>query len=284
MINPHHGARLTARQKAAGVAAAFGVFVRTRRKSTARFRAGVARRCPVAQSRPPALRDGSDRLLAQALQLLRSLRQSGAEIRASWACSTGPATVSRARAQAAAIAERAPSSSMSPSMTRRGRPMSRCWLTSAAVPRRPSCTARRWLRSHGIRVERVMTDNGSAYRSRHFAKVLRWLGICHVCTRPCTPKTNGMAERFFQKLLREWACGLARRASAAGNTDLPRRLDGFNRSRPHSALNGPEPRIRLNDLVRTHKHPRLTTMMPSWARRRSSQPAKPAGVERMRKP
>ena len=112
--------------------------------------------------------------------------------------------------------------------------------------------ALRWFRSQGIHAERVMTDNGSAYRSRRFAKALRLLAIRHIFTRPYTPKTNGKAERFIQTLLREWAYGLAHPSSAARNCDLPRWLDWFNRARPHSALNGLSPRQRVNDLMRTH--------------------------------
>lgn len=112
--------------------------------------------------------------------------------------------------------------------------------------------ALRWFRSQGIQVERAMTDNGSAYRSRRFAKALRLLGIRHIFTRPYTPKTNGKAERFIQTLLREWAYGLAHPSSQARNTDLPRWLDWFNQSRPHSALNGMPPLERVNNLMRTH--------------------------------
>lgn len=112
--------------------------------------------------------------------------------------------------------------------------------------------ALRWFRGQGIRAERVMTDNGSAYRSGRFAKALRLLAIRHIFTRPYTPKTNGKAERFIQTLLREWAYGLAHPSSAARNNDLTRWLDWFNRVRPHSALNGLSPRQRVNDLVRTH--------------------------------
>jgi transposase InsO family protein len=112
--------------------------------------------------------------------------------------------------------------------------------------------ALRWFRAHGIRTERVMTDNGSAYRSRRFAKALRWLGIRHIFTRPYTPKTNGKAERFIQTLLREWAYGLTHPSSNARNADLPRWLDWFNRSRPHSALNRMPPLTRVNNLLRTH--------------------------------
>jgi transposase InsO family protein len=58
---------------------------------------------------------------------------------------------------------------------------------------------------HGVAVQRVMTDNGSAFRSRRYAKALRRLGVKHRRTRPYTPKTNGKAERFVQTSLREWA-------------------------------------------------------------------------------
>lgn len=111
--------------------------------------------------------------------------------------------------------------------------------------------ALRWFRTQGIKTERVMTDNGSAYRSRPFAKALRLLAIRHIFTRPYTPKTNGKAERFIQTLLREWAYGLSHPSSAARNADLPRWLDWFNRSRPHSALNGQSPAARVNNLMRT---------------------------------
>lgn len=112
--------------------------------------------------------------------------------------------------------------------------------------------ALRWFRDRGIRAERVMTDNGSAYRSRRFAKALRLLAVRHIFTRPYTPKTNGKAERFIQTLLREWAYGLVHPSSQARNTDLPRWLDWFNTSRPHSALNGLSPIKRVNNLMRTH--------------------------------
>ncbi len=112
--------------------------------------------------------------------------------------------------------------------------------------------ALRWFRDQGIRTERAMTDNVSAYRSRRFAKTLRLLGIRHIFTRPYTPKTNGKAERFIQTLQREWAYGLAHPSSAARNDDLPRWLDWFNRSRSYSAPRGRPPLVRVNDIVRTH--------------------------------
>ena len=63
--------------------------------------------------------------------------------------------------------------------------------------------------SLGVAIARVMTDNGSCYRSKAFAKTCRNLGLKHVTTRPYTPKTNGKAERFIQTALREWAYALS---------------------------------------------------------------------------
>jgi transposase InsO family protein len=86
--------------------------------------------------------------------------------------------------------------------------------------------ALRRFRARGVRARRVMTDNGSACRSRRSAKALRRLAIRHIFARPCTPRTNGKAERFIQTLMREWACGLAHPSSPARDADLPRWLDG----------------------------------------------------------
>ena len=61
-----------------------------------------------------------------------------------------------------------------------------------------------WFEQLGVKVQRVMTDNGSAYRSKLFAKALRTAGARHIRTRPYTPRTNGKAERFIQTSLREW--------------------------------------------------------------------------------
>jgi transposase InsO family protein len=68
--------------------------------------------------------------------------------------------------------------------------------------------------SLGVKIERVMTDNGSCYRSRAFGKACRRLGLKHIRTKPYTPKTNGNAERFIQTSLREWADARAYKASA----------------------------------------------------------------------
>lgn len=62
-----------------------------------------------------------------------------------------------------------------------------------------------WYARMGARVERVMTDNGSTYRSKLFAQALQQAQARYVRTRPYTPRTNGKAERFIQTSPREWA-------------------------------------------------------------------------------
>jgi transposase InsO family protein len=96
--------------------------------------------------------------------------------------------------------------------------------------------ALRWFRARGVRVERVMTDNGSGYVARLFRKALRMLGIRHIRTKPYTPKTNGKAERFIQTLLREWAYAIPFRTSHTRTADLTRWLAWYNQHRPHASL------------------------------------------------
>ncbi|KQQ15544.1 integrase [Methylobacterium sp. Leaf121] len=105
--------------------------------------------------------------------------------------------------------------------------------------------ALRFFRRHGIRVERVMTDNGSAFRSRRYAKALRRLDIAHKRTRPYTPKTNGKAERFVQTSLREWAYARAYETSDQRGQALPAFLFRYNWQRPHSGINRQTPVSRL---------------------------------------
>jgi transposase InsO family protein len=104
--------------------------------------------------------------------------------------------------------------------------------------------ALRWFRRLGIRVERVMTDNGSGYLSRLFRKVCRLLRLRHIRTRPYTPKTNGKAERFIQTLLREWTYALPYRSSDTRAADLPRWLRHYN-ERPHASLARQSPTVWL---------------------------------------
>jgi transposase InsO family protein len=102
--------------------------------------------------------------------------------------------------------------------------------------------------SHGITVQRLITDNGSPYRSTVHAIACRALGIRHLRTRPYRPQTNGKAERFIRTLLGGWAYGAIYRDSAERNAALAAWLDFYNRRRPHGALSHKPPIARLNEL------------------------------------
>jgi len=99
--------------------------------------------------------------------------------------------------------------------------------------------------AHGVTVERVMSDNGSAYRSRAFAAAIGSAGLKHIRTRPYTPRTNGKAERFIQSSLREWAYASPFRSSAERQTAMRSWIGSYNHSRPHSALGGQPPISRI---------------------------------------
>jgi transposase InsO family protein len=103
-------------------------------------------------------------------------------------------------------------------------------------------------RAHGVRVERVMTDNGSAYISTVFALACRSLAIKHSRTRPYRPQTNGKAERFIRTPLAEWAYAAIYGSSAERAAALSRRLDRYNTSRRHGALGHRPPLARLREL------------------------------------
>jgi transposase InsO family protein len=110
--------------------------------------------------------------------------------------------------------------------------------------------------SLGVKIERVMTDNGSCYRSRAFAKACKRLHLKHIFTKPYTPKTNGKAERFIQSSLREWAYARAYDTSAQRTAELPRWLHRYNWHRPHGGIGSMPPISRLamsgNNLLRLH--------------------------------
>jgi len=97
----------------------------------------------------------------------------------------------------------------------------------------------------GVRIQRLLTDNGSAYRSRLFARTCEALGIKHSFTRPYRPQTNGKAERFIQTCLREWAYARSYANSAERTAWLPAFLAYYNSRRPHSALGYMPPASRL---------------------------------------
>jgi transposase InsO family protein len=102
-----------------------------------------------------------------------------------------------------------------------------------------------WFGAHGVGVERVMTDNGSAFKSKLFAAALQRSGLKHKRTRPYTPRTNGKAERFIQTSLREWAYAMPFHSSAERARAMPVWLCHYNSLRPHSALGGKPPVSRL---------------------------------------
>ena len=110
--------------------------------------------------------------------------------------------------------------------------------------------------SLGVTVERVMTDNGSCYRSKAFAKACKRLGLRHIRTRPYTPKTNGKAERFIQTALREWAYAKAYQTSEQRARELPLWLHRYNWHRPHGSLKANTPISQLglaeDNLLRLH--------------------------------
>jgi transposase InsO family protein len=103
-------------------------------------------------------------------------------------------------------------------------------------------------RRHGIQVERVMSDNGSCYRSTIHALACRMLGLRHLRTRPYRPRTNGKAERFIRTLLAGWAYGAIYGSSTERTTALDGWLWTYNHRRPHGSLSHKPPIARLNEL------------------------------------
>jgi len=111
------------------------------------------------------------------------------------------------------------------------------------LPDQKRYTATRfWLRAvrefkrRGIHIQRVLTDNGGAYRSRPFRKACRWLGITSKRTRPYRPQTNGKAERFIQTLQRKWAYAVPYASSDQRRAALPAWIQFYNEERGHASL------------------------------------------------
>jgi transposase InsO family protein len=139
---------------------------------------------------------------------------------------------------------------------RRGRPQFAGWQAlhvaiddhsrlafSRMLPNQKNETAIAFLREavafyaqRGIRIRRLLTDNGSCYRSRHFRHACAQLGIRHRFTRPYTPRTNGKAERFIQTALHEWAYVRHYADSKERDQQLASWLDYYNFRRPHGSL------------------------------------------------
>jgi transposase InsO family protein len=99
---------------------------------------------------------------------------------------------------------------------------------------------------HGITIRRVLTDNGSGYRSRAWRAACRELGIRHLRTRPYTPRTNGKAEAFIRILLREWAYAYIYPTSSHRSRALLGWLRWYNKHRPHGSLQGHPPISRVS--------------------------------------
>lgn len=116
-------------------------------------------------------------------------------------------------------------------------------VTCAAFLRR----AIRWYGRAGMRIRRLLTDNGFAYRARVFAQACRAWVIRHRFTRPYRPQTNGKAERLIQTLLREWAYRTPYVSSAARTAALPPYLRFYNRQRPHASLGRRSPWMRFQE-------------------------------------
>jgi len=108
----------------------------------------------------------------------------------------------------------------------------------------------------GVKIRRILTDNGSAFRSKHFAATCRRLKLKHQFTRAYRPQTNGKAERFIQSALREWAYGIAYHHSSERTAMLSRWIHHYNWHRPHQGIGGLAPISRLaqptNNLLTLH--------------------------------
>ena len=114
-----------------------------------------------------------------------------------------------------------------------------------------------YFRSLGVHPKRILTDNGSAFRSTDFASACRTFKLKHRFTRPYRPQTNGKAERFIQSALREWAYGIPYNHSSERTAMLERWMHHYNWHRPHQGIRGSAPISRLaqsqNNLLTLHK-------------------------------
>jgi transposase InsO family protein len=116
--------------------------------------------------------------------------------------------------------------------------------TAAAVLRR----AVLWFAARGVVVERVLTDNGSCYRSHLFRAQCQDLDVKHKRTRPYRPQTNGKVERFHRTMTAGWAFRRHYRSESARRNALPAWLHQYNCHRLHSAIGRTTPISRLTNL------------------------------------
>jgi transposase InsO family protein len=120
--------------------------------------------------------------------------------------------------------------------------------TAAGVLRR----AVAWFRARGVTVERVLSDNGSAYKSHHWRAVCAELGITPKRTRPYRPQTNGKIERFHRTLAEGWAFKKFYSSETARLAALPAWVHHYNHHRPHTAIGKVPPITRLTNLAGHH--------------------------------
>jgi transposase InsO family protein len=109
-----------------------------------------------------------------------------------------------------------------------------------------------WFDQRGVTVERVLSDNGSAYRSHAWRDTCNQLGIIHKRTRPYRPQTNGKIERFHRTLAEGWAYARFYDSEQARRDALPGWLHFYNHHRPHSATGSLPPITRLDNLAGHH--------------------------------
>jgi transposase InsO family protein len=125
---------------------------------------------------------------------------------------------------------------------------------SSAVPFLKAAVA--YYAGLGVKVERVMTDNGSCYRAHAFREACKDMGLRHIRTKPYTPKTNGKAERFIKTALGEWAYAKAYHTSDERAAELPVWMHRYNWHRPHGGIKCQTPISRLglgrNNLLKLH--------------------------------
>jgi transposase InsO family protein len=109
-----------------------------------------------------------------------------------------------------------------------------------------------WFAERGVRIQAVMTDNGSCYIAHAYSAALHELGLRQLRIRPARPRTNGKAERFIQTMLNEWAYNRLYGSSAERTAALPAFLERYNYRRPHGSLGKQPPATRLNNLIRNY--------------------------------
>ena len=109
-----------------------------------------------------------------------------------------------------------------------------------------------WFADRGVTVERVLSDNGSAYKSHAWRDACIELGITHKRTRPYRPQTNGKIERFHRTLADGWAYTRFYTSEAERRKALPGWLHLYNHHRAHSAIGGKPPVTRLTNLPGHH--------------------------------